>query len=117
MTRITARDAQALSIAARTALGCAQCGSADQWSLDWDHIDPTTKRDAIANMCKAGGDGYARASLEAIVQEMERCRVLCGPCHRQHTARQRGIHGHQHGPLSRVAMVALWRVLRHHERR
>ena len=105
--RPLAREAQALSLLARTAIGCETCGSRDPWALDWDHLDPTRKRANVADMVKASGDGRSRYSLSAIVAEMAACRVLCASCHRQHTAAQRGRYALHEGPLSDAVADAL----------
>ena len=62
--------------------GCADCGESDPIVLDLDHLDQDTKFKSVANMIM-GGYGLAR-----IMQEAEKCEVVCANCHRRRTATQ-----------------------------
>jgi hypothetical protein len=62
---------------------CVECGEADPVVLDFDHVDPKLKVDAIGRLQHSGG----RAVL---LSEMSKCEVRCGNCHRRRTARQFG---------------------------
>jgi len=53
-------------------------------SLHFDHIDPKTK---IKNVCDMKGYKW-----EVIQAEIDKCRVLCFPCHSEHTGKQNRIH-------------------------
>ena len=64
--------------------GCVICGEQDSVALEFDHIDLSTKHKNISEMVK---NNY---SLNAILLEIEKCRVLCANCHRRHTAKQFG---------------------------
>lgn len=70
--------------------GCAMCGfSADKFPkkfhkhigmlLEFDHIDPATK---LHNVCD-----IAHYSWDVIRIEIDKCRVLCKPCHTKHTGK------------------------------
>ena len=62
----------------RKTQGCADCGTHDG-RLDYHHIDPSTKKAKINTM--------AWSSLEAFLDELEKCTVLCRSCHkRRHDA-------------------------------
>lgn len=61
---------------------CEVCGFADIRALDFDHIDPQTKRFGIA---RALTNCYA---WEEIEKEIKKCRILCANCHRIRTAKQ-----------------------------
>jgi hypothetical protein len=80
--------------------GCKLCGLTIEDTLglfnyfEYDHMDPTTKHSAISRMCSQ------RLSIGTIMQELAKCRLLCRPCHRKHsafTARKDSliVHGHE----------------------
>lgn len=52
--------------------------------MDFDHLDQSTKRNSVCLMATI------RYSLNAIQQEIDKCRLLCALCHRRHTAHQLG---------------------------
>ena len=52
-------------------MGCSQCNSKE--NLEWDHIDPATKKfDVMSGM---------QSSWETILNEIDKCQVLCRKCH------------------------------------
>ena len=53
--------------------GCLDCGSAED--LHFHHVDPSTKVKEVASLAGAG------ASVEALLAEIEKCVVVCQPCH------------------------------------
>jgi hypothetical protein len=56
--------------------GCADCGyNKDPVALDFDHLD--NKKYNIAHM--------RHHSIELIIEEMEKCEVVCANCHRIRT--------------------------------
>lgn len=59
---------------------CVECGEARVPCLQFDHIKDKYKN--ISDMVK---DAH---SLDKIIAEMAKCRVLCANCHAVHTARQ-----------------------------
>jgi len=62
--------------------GCEQCGyKGHHAALDFDHIDPKTKRRDIAKM--------HTTNIKALREEMEKCQVLCANCHRIKTYKDR----------------------------
>lgn len=63
---------------------CEHCGFSDIRTLDFDHIDPATKKFNIAR--GIGG----RYSWDEILKEIKKCRILCANCHRIRTAEQFG---------------------------
>ena len=50
---------------------CNKCGSTED--LHFDHIDPKTKDFDIGN--------HARRDLNLVLTELEKCQILCRPCH------------------------------------
>jgi hypothetical protein len=61
---------------------CVDCGVADPLLLDFDHVDPATKRKTIHKLVR---QAYSWQAVEA---EIEKCRVRCANCHRRRTAAQ-----------------------------
>lgn len=57
---------------------CAYCGSGD--SLEFDHIDPDEKSFNIAS--------NLTLSNEDVRAELDKCQLLCGPCHRLKSAQE-----------------------------
>jgi len=63
---------------------CEICGESDIRTLDFDHIIPAQKSFGIARAIASC------LSWDAILAEIEKCRILCANCHRKHTATQQG---------------------------
>jgi hypothetical protein len=66
----------------REKLSCIHCGEDHPACLDFHHIQP--KRKELSIMVQRGG--YSRKSIE---DEMKKCIVLCGNCHRKEHAREK----------------------------
>jgi len=67
--------------------GCTLCKNWDSNLLryyDFDHIDPLLKIIDIAEMVRS-----TSYSLEMVVDECKKCRILCRHCHRIHSDKQR----------------------------
>lgn len=56
----------------RTLNGCDDCGTHVD-SLEHHHVDPSTKKYVISHMYTL--------SLDTLEDELEKCVVLCAPCH------------------------------------
>lgn len=78
------QDLQAHFIAYMRGKSCAHCGENDMRVLEFDHIDPSTKRMGIA---RAMTHGKSWAFIRA---EMDLCQILCANCHKKRTAAQYG---------------------------
>ena len=64
---------------------CEMCGESRIACLDFDHIDPKDKK---FNICQGAiGGNY---SIERILEEIKKCRILCANCHRVETSKQFG---------------------------
>jgi hypothetical protein len=60
----------------KEAHGCQLCSERDPRCLDFHHIDPATKKRAIAHMTWGQGK-------ESILKEIAKCNILCANCHRK----------------------------------
>lgn len=58
-------------------LKCNKCPESDWRTLDFHHKDPSEKDWEVANMVRSGW------SQKTILEEMEKCEVLCSNCHRK----------------------------------
>lgn len=65
--------------------GCSSCKFIDPNPrfFDMDHLDISDKIESIGNMCK--NPDY---SLDDVIEECNKCRVLCKHCHKIHTINQ-----------------------------
>ena len=61
---------------------CADCREADIATLDFDHVDPSTKVTEVAKM-------VGHRSWDGIQAEIAKCVVRCANCHRHRTIAQR----------------------------
>ena len=59
---------------------CVECGESDPIVLEFNHVDPTDKKYNISEMVNGGH------SWKSIMNEIEKCEVLCANCHRRRTA-------------------------------
>jgi len=62
---------------------CTDCGESDPVVLEFDHLDAETK---LFNV----GQALAYRRWQSILEEIEKCEVVCANCHRRRTARRRG---------------------------
>lgn len=63
---------------------CEICGESDIRVLEFDHLDPVTKRFGIATAITDG------RKWPDILEEIECCQILCANCHKKLTAVQYG---------------------------
>lgn len=63
--------------------GCEECGESNPLKLEFDHIDPTTKKYSISDICSR------QYSMETVFNEITKCRVLCSNCHKVKTHKER----------------------------
>jgi hypothetical protein len=62
--------------------GCVQCGyKKHPAALDFNHIDPTTKKFLIPQR-------LAATKLTRLFSEIRKCEILCANCHRIHSNEQ-----------------------------
>lgn len=58
---------------------CKDCGIFFKYYItDFDHIDPKTKLDNVANLVHNG-------SIKKVWEEIAKCDLLCANCHRERT--------------------------------
>ena len=62
---------------------CVDCGEADPVVLEFDHRDPSQKRDDVGRLAHSD-------SLVLVIAEVAKCDVRCGNCHRRRTLRMFG---------------------------
>lgn len=56
-------------------LSCQRCGESRTRLLDFHHVDPSQKREAISNLLE-------HTNIATVLKEIELCVVYCGNCHR-----------------------------------
>ena len=65
--------------------GCLLCGYKEHpVALDFDHLNPLEKSFTI-------GTKYTSVSLDRLIKEIKKCRVLCANCHRVETLKARQV--------------------------
>lgn len=60
----------------KTTLRCSLCPETHPSCLDFHHLDPSHKEFSI-------GDAFNKRGLDAVVDEIGKCVVLCSNCHRK----------------------------------
>ena len=70
-------------------VACAHCGSTDQ--LEFDHIDPALKSFNINENMTLSNPG--------VRAELDKCQLLCRPCHEAKTAAEHREAGFTHGSM------------------
>ena len=66
----------------KSTLACIRCGENHISTLDFHHVDSSTKDSAVHKLISNGA--YAKA-----LKEIEKCIVLCANCHRKHHYEER----------------------------
>lgn len=56
---------------------CAKCGDNRAYVLDYHHIDPNIKEMNISRMLSN------RSNINHVIQEIDKCIILCSNCHRE----------------------------------
>ena len=62
---------------------CVDCGESDPVVLDFDHVDG--KGEKAFEVAR----NFAERRWQDVLEEMEKCEVVCSNCHRKRTARRR----------------------------
>jgi 5-methylcytosine-specific restriction endonuclease McrA len=63
---------------------CVHCGEKDPIVLQFDHVDPKSKKYNVSNLMR---NAYC---LDTIKAEIAKCQVLCSNCHDRKTAKEFG---------------------------
>lgn len=63
---------------------CVQCGESDVRCLDFDHVDSKDKDLAISRAI------WNNWSMNRLINEINKCQILCANCHRKKTSDQMG---------------------------
>jgi len=63
--------------------GCTRCEESHPDVLEFDHVNPKTKRVEISYMT------HHAYSIDSILEEIEKCVLLCANCHRKKTSLQK----------------------------
>ena len=66
---------------------CIDCGESDPIVLEFDHINPLEKTVTISRLISG------HPSWQKVLNEINKCRVLCANCHRRHTYYQQNSWG------------------------
>ncbi len=61
---------------------CVDCGEADVIVLDFDHRDPSLKRESVSTLSRQA------VKWQTVQDEIDKCDVRCSNCHRKRTALQ-----------------------------
>jgi hypothetical protein len=69
----------------KIARGCKVCGLRDHRMLDLDHREPETKHPYLKKTMTVG---WRKLSYDDLVEELEKCDVLCANHHRLRTWEQ-----------------------------
>lgn len=72
-------------------VGCKKCGEKNKTILEFDHRNAKLKKYGIAELLSS-----SRKSLDKLIEELDKCDVLCRNCHRLRTFEQLG-----HGAIKR----------------
>lgn len=86
----------------KKARGCQVCGLRDPMQLHFHHRDPSAKRAKVSG-------GLLLSKMSRILEELAKCDVLCGPCHRD---RHRQMRAGTVVPLAPVPETEPERILR-----
>ena len=65
---------------------CVSCNEKDWRCLDFHHTDPSKKSQHISRLVH-----FHHASIKKILEEIEKCIVLCANCHRKRTVEREDI--------------------------
>jgi hypothetical protein len=61
---------------------CVKCGETDPVVLEFNHIDPSTKKKNVSQLM--------RYNWSTIQKEIDKCECVCANCHKRITAKQQG---------------------------
>ncbi len=62
---------------------CSRCPESHPACIDFHHVDPSTKKDAIGRLVQEA------RSKNAVLRELAKCIPLCANCHRKEHAKNK----------------------------
>lgn len=81
------RKRQAFIQAYKHSMGCAICGEDDPIVLEFHHRDPEAKSNRLKHR-NGGKRSFSVMSMGRILEEIEKCDVMCANCHRREEYRK-----------------------------
>ncbi len=82
--------------------GCTRCGFSVEETLEFHHLDRSTKRTNLSQATARRG-----WTAEKVRTEAQKCIVLCANCHRIEETRLRRVAGTANGPGSNPEVVPM----------
>ena len=67
---------------------CVKCGETDIRVLEFNHIDPSQKYFEVSRLLQNYG-------MQKLIDEIDKCEVLCANCHAKHTSEQNNSYRYQ----------------------
>lgn len=65
---------------------CIICGYDNIFALEFDHLDPSTKKESISSLSRRA------INYKHIANEIKKCQVLCTNCHRKKNSKEQSWH-------------------------
>lgn len=72
-------------------ISCLICGNTNKCCLEFHHRDPSQKRNLV---CRLKDWGY---SNKLLLEEIDKCDIICANCHREHHYSGRPYYGNKKG--------------------
>lgn len=73
---------------------CIDCGEKDILVLEFDHKDRKMKEGEIRHIIQSG------ATLEKVMEEVQKCEVRCSNCHRRKTEKENNSWKLKYAPVA-----------------
>lgn len=90
-------------------LSCVRCGEDHPAVLEFHHVDKSTKKASISELVSNGAD------ICTIIEELDKCEVVCSNCHRIEHYEQHDTHKYRELPAWCKAitnpLLQAWRLV------